>query len=193
MTTKLLSNHEINIPDSWNDISFVDYVNLFKYRECVTTDMLEIDITLNLFILLCNPPQEVLDNITVPELADISNIISKFLINEKEYKEEDPTFFTYQDQLYSYSRDFDELGVQELKAIQASKKKYPHDMIDIVSILVRESTLSEDQKAKRIPFRQSDVENRKQIFLTMPWDNFVGPINFFLTNIVPLIASMDKK
>lgn len=186
MTIKVINDTVFQIPQTWDDISFQTYINLHKWKQQLPDNTLEINQALQLFELICKPSQDLLDDISIEMIADITKELM-FLYNDPI---DTRTEFTIDRQLYTYPLEVGDLKASEVMAVNnLTVKEYPKDMPDILAIIVREVNPT---TGKRIIYKQQDTQRRKELFLNMPFSNAIGPITFYLTILVPLITQMNN-
>ena len=173
------------MPTSWEEITLKTYVELEKLESLREVYIQELFLLRNIEVL-CSAEQGELDEITIKDVNDLSEA-SQFLAKQPEW--EMTKHIKIGDVDYAFPQDLNQLGMGEyvsMKTLQEGQASPADALPYILAVILRPATLVKDEETGkenwvREKLNTTNIEFRKNLFLTMPVFNFMGPISFFLS------------
>lgn len=131
-----LQNQEVDVKDSWEDLTTEEYIQLMElYAE--SNDLIPELFMIKFIAILCNKDEAFLSSLYEEELLEFPTIIANFKLDE--FADIEKKSFILEDRLYSWTTP-NQLTLGEkisIKLLEKSSKSQFEQWLNILSILVR--------------------------------------------------------
>ena len=181
-----LTDREIKVPNSWDDITLSKYIQVAKLEETKSSYSFEELYLMKLFEVLCDVEEGDLDSLTLDQVEEVSKELL-FLSKQDGFKIK--THINIDDVDYVFPTDLNKLTMGEYISIKTLQERFTNQvdaMPYILAIILRPGKKVEDPYTKKERWVQNkfDVEGmewRKDLFMNQPVTDLIGSINFFLS------------
>jgi hypothetical protein len=181
-----LNEKEYNMPTCWDDMSLGIYVKLAKLdEEKQAFGMPELYLLKIIEALCCAEPNE-LDDLTLDLVGELSNEVG-YLNNEPKWSSSS-RHLLINDVDYAFPEDLNKLTMGEyisIKMLQEQQNTQAELIPYLLAVILRpaKKVINEETKKENWiceKFNTENLEWRKELFLTQPVFNLMGPVSFFL-------------
>ena len=180
-----LTDKEVKVPNSWEDITLSKYIQVAKLEEAKSSFSFEELYIMKLFELLCDVEEGDLDSLTLDQVEEVSKELL-FLSKQDGFKIK--TNINIDDVDYVFPSDMNKLTMGEYISIKTLQERFTNQidaMPYILAIILRPGKKVEDPYTKKEKWVQNKfdvegIEYRREIFMKQPVTDLIGSINFFL-------------
>jgi len=180
-----LNKKEYNMPTSWEELTLRHYVNLSILEENKTEYLLGELYLLKIIEVLCSAEGGELDELTIEMVTELSKEVGFF---QEQPKWPSSRHLLINDIDYAFPEDLNKLTMGEyisIKMLQEQQKTQSELIPYLLAVILRpankvinEETTKESWVCEK--FNTENLEFRKELFLTQPVLNLMGPVSFFL-------------
>lgn len=201
MKSFVLNNKEWSMPESWSEINLRIYTELAKLEENKTEYLLGELYLLKVIEVLCGAESGDLDDLTMEMVSELSQIVG-FVVEQPKW--ENTKHIQIEGKDYSFPKDLNKLTIGEYVSIKTLQENYTTQAEFIpwlLAIILRPAEKVVDPETgeefwKQEKFKAENLEWRKELLMSQPVFNLLGPINFFLSgsglSMTATEASMEK-
>lgn len=181
-----INDVEYNVPTSWEEITFEQYINFVKLEEIKTDFMLEELYLINLIEVLCEMPEGSMNDLTMIEFNELVNKFGYLNTDPKLSKDKqiDINGITY-----VFPDDLNKLTLGEnisIKTLIKDQNKY-EQLYYILGVILRPGKIEIDAETKKEVYVQdkftgdmNKINFRINLFKKVPFVKLLGQLNFFL-------------
>ena len=181
-----LEEKEYNLPTSWDDMTLDVYVKLAKLDEQKEAFGIPELYLLKVIEALCGAEEGDLDDLTLDMVTELSNEVG--------YLQSEPKWNTKSRHIvidevdYVFPEDLNKLTMGEyisIKMLQEQQTTQAELIPYLLAVILRPGKKVVDEETKKEKWIQDkfstiNLEHRKELFLTQPVFNLMGPVSFFL-------------
>lgn len=181
-----LNEKEYNMPTCWNDMTLGVYVKLAKLDETKEAFGIPELYLLKVIEALCSAEEGDLDELTLDMVTELSNEVG--FIQEEPKWNTNSRHIVINDIDYIFPADLNKLTMGEyisIKMLQEQQTSQADLIPYLLSVILRPGKKVVDEETKKETwiqdkFSTNNLEHRKELFLTQPVFNLMGPVSFFL-------------
>lgn len=185
MITIKTNDTEYYMPENYDEMTLNTFIRLTKVQESNTEYIFQEYYMIKLLeAMVCAEPGD-LDELTIEEMADLSDKL-KYLSEEPKAKKVDK--ITIGEITYAFPENFNKLTTGELISIRTLNdgKGTAESILNLLAIVLRPATKHIDaetgkEKWIRTKFDAQNIEYRKSLFGTLPVLDCLYSVNFFFT------------
>lgn len=181
-----LNEKEWMMPTSWDDMTLGVYVKLAKLDEAKEAFGIPELYLLKVIEALCGAEDGDLDDLTLDMVTELSNEVG--------YLQKEPSWNTNSRHIvidevdYVFPEDLNKLTMGEyisIKMLQEQQTTQAELIPYLLAVILRPGKKVVDEETKKETwiqdkFSTANLEWRKELFLTQPVFNLMGPVSFFL-------------
>lgn len=181
-----LNEKEYNMPTCWDDMTLGVYVKLAKLDETKEAFGIPELYLLKVIEALCSAEEGDLDELTLDMVTELSNEVG--FIQEEPKWNTTSRHIVINDIDYVFPADLNKLTMGEyisIKMLQEQQTSQADLIPYLLSVILRpgKKVLNEETGKEtwvQDKFSTNNLEHRKELFLTQPVFNLMGPVSFFL-------------
>jgi hypothetical protein len=181
-----LNEKEYNMPTCWDDMTLGVYVKLAKLDETKEAFGIPELYLLKVIEALCSAEEGDLDELTLDMVTELSNEVG--FIQEEPKWNTTSRHIVINDIDYVFPADLNKLTMGEyisIKMLQEQQTSQADLIPHLLSVILRPGKKVVDEETKKETwiqdkFSTNNLEHRKELFLTQPVFNLMGPVSFFL-------------
>ena len=181
MITFKIEEREINMSESWKEITLNQYISILNLEKIIGTFLFNEIYYIRLLEVLCNEEENGLDDMTLETLNSLI-IKTSYILEIPEWPINNHILFN--DKIWVFPTNYNKLTMGEVISIKTLQQKpdLTQTIPDLLSVILRPGKkVLIDGVEKYIADKfDGNLDERREEILKMTVYNLIGPVNFFL-------------